>query len=357
MTKFLKENKFVTIIAIAFVCMIGYYVKESNKDVLKGKKVGGKPVVYAIADENVDADAFYDELYKVGQTSIVPLFRKEVASQAIETTEELKEDAKKQASMVEQQFASQYPGNYKDVLKTQVAAMGYTSKNALEEWALNNVKEREITEQYINKHFDELNIRAVSYLLIKAEDPTQDPTTQEQEKMDAVDAAIAEGKDFAEIAKEFSDDPSSAPNGGILGLVDNNTNNLDLDFLHAALALEEGQVSEWVHSTNFGWFRIKNNASTPETLEAFQKEHGDENEKSHPYISVMNTYVNKALYEKAEELGMDFHGNEELETLLKTALGLVEETPVVEEEIAENEEDLADEELQELEEAEAQEEE
>lgn len=122
MTKFIKENKFVAIIALIFVIMIGYYINESNKDVLKGKKVDGKAIVYSIADENVNADEFYDDLYKVGQqSSIIPLFRKEVASQAIETTDELKEEAAAQASMIEQQFASQYPGTYKDVLNTQMA--------------------------------------------------------------------------------------------------------------------------------------------------------------------------------------------------------------------------------------------
>ena len=327
MTKFIKENKFVAIIALIFVIMIGYYINESNKDVLKGKKVDGKAIVYSIADEDVNADDFYDDLYKVGQqSSIIPLFRKEVASQAIETTDELKEEAAAQASMIEQQFASQYPGTYKDVLNTQMAAMGYTSKTALQDWALNNLKERDITEAYIKAHFDELNIRNISYLLVKAEDPTAEPTEAEKEKMNNVDKAIADGTDFAEIAKEYSDDPSSAPNGGVLGLVDKNTSNLDPDFLKAALSLDEGQVSDWVHSTNFGWFRIKNNASTPESIEAFAKDHAVEGQTPvSPYLQIMDSYVNKALYTKAEELGIDFHGNSELEEQIKKAFGMVEE--------------------------------
>ena len=57
--------------------------------------------------------------------------------------------------------------------------------------------------------------------------------------------ALAEGRSFEDVAKEFSDDTGSAANGGSLGFSDADTSYVT-EFLEAALKLNQGEISEWV---------------------------------------------------------------------------------------------------------------
>ena len=104
--------------------------------------------------------------------------------------------------------------------------------------------------------FDDLRIRQISYILVKFEDSanvTAEPTDDEKARMKAVDDALASGT-FADAAIAHSEDDSSAPDGGNLGIIDKNASSLDAAFLEASLALKEGETSDWIRSENFGYF-------------------------------------------------------------------------------------------------------
>ena len=84
-----------------------------------------------------------------------------------------------------------------------------------------------------------------------------------EEERDQVVAALAEGRDFAEVAQEFSAD-GSAQQGGDLGWFGPGV--MIPEFQAAVEALEPGQVSEAVQ-TRFGWHVVKlletRNATAP----------------------------------------------------------------------------------------------
>ena len=65
---------------------------------------------------------------------------------------------------------------------------------------------------------------------------------------------IEQGEDFAELAKEYSEDPGSALRGGELGWSD--PENYTPAFKEALAQLEPGEFSEPVRST-FGWHLIQ----------------------------------------------------------------------------------------------------
>lgn len=94
---------------------------------------------------------------------------------------------------------------------------------------------------------------------------------REDAQRDAVVAALDEGRDFAEVAREFSVD-GSAQQGGDLGWFA--AGMMIPDFQAAVEALEPGQVSDPVQ-TQFGWHVIKllelRDASVP-PLEEVQEE-------------------------------------------------------------------------------------
>lgn len=69
-------------------------------------------------------------------------------------------------------------------------------------------------EEYYNMHQDEFTTeeqREASHILLKNGDDLKDRVAKVQE-------ALKSGKSFADVAKEFSDDPSTAAKGGLMGL-------------------------------------------------------------------------------------------------------------------------------------------
>lgn len=76
-----------------------------------------------------------------------------------------------------------------------------------------------------------------------------------KQKAEEVFNLVKEGKtDFAELAKQYSEDPGSAPNGGDLGYFAKGV--MVPEFERAVFALEPGQTSELVKS-QFGYHIIK----------------------------------------------------------------------------------------------------
>ena len=323
MGKFLKKNWFVVLLTICFTAIITFYIYDTNKDKLKGKTANGEDVVYEVDGVDKTADAFYDELYQENGTSnLITLFKKAVADASVSTTSSIKETASSQAASIRSSYQSSYGSSYESYLQSDLLSTGYSD---LEEYLIEQQKINQVSADYAKEHFDDLSIRQVSYILIKFDDtnnPTQDPTDAEKKKMDAVDAALKEGKSFSDAAIEFSEDTSTASTGGDLGVIDKNSSALDTNFLEASLALKEGEVSEWVRSDSFGYFKIMVTASTPETLEA-------NNPSSDPYVSLVQDYdttlENTAIWEKASELGIDFSGNEKVEAAVKKYFNITED--------------------------------
>ena len=318
----IKKNWFVSLVILVFAVLSVYYIYDTNKGKLKGKQVNGEDVVYSINNEDITASAWYDELYKSGGTNtVVSLVQKAAADAAVETTDEMKELAKSNAASVRQNYQSNYGANYEEQLKRDLASTGFTD---LEEYFIMVQKINKISADYAKANFDDLKIREVSYILIQFEDsenPAEDATDDEKARMKAVDDLLASGGTFADAAAQFSEDTSTASGGGRLGIVDRNASSLDSSFLEGALALKEGEISDWIRSDLFGYFKITCTASTPETLEA-------NNADSDPYLELINSYDStlqgKATWTKIQDLGIDFHGDADLEKAVKDAMGVDE---------------------------------
>ncbi len=319
MGKVLKKNWFVALICVIFAGMSIFYIYDTNKGKLKGKTANGEDVVYEVSGQDVTASSFYDSLYSTyGTNSVVALFEKTVADLTIKTTEDMESTAKYRAASIISNYSSNYGDGYEAYLKSDLASTGYTD---LQEYLLTQMKLNTIASDYAKAHFDELKIRQVSYILVKHEDssnPTEEPTEDEKARMDAVDAALASGT-FADAAIAHSEDTSTASAGGVLGVIDVNSTSLDSAFLEAALALGEGEVSDWVYSESFGYFKIMVTACTQETLEA-------NNTDTDPYAQLVSNYdttlTGIAVWQKAQEYGVSYSNADELEQTIKDALGI-----------------------------------
>ncbi|MDO9623875.1 MAG: SurA N-terminal domain-containing protein [Pseudomonas sp.] len=114
------------------------------------------------------------------------------------------------------------------------------------------VSDEDLQSAYENEIANLAEQRQAAHILVEVSALLDDE--QAKAKIDEAQQRLQQGEDFAALAKEFSDDPGSAANGGDLGYAGPGV--YDPVFEEALYALSEGEVSAPVRS-DFGWHLIK----------------------------------------------------------------------------------------------------
>jgi len=114
------------------------------------------------------------------------------------------------------------------------------------------VKDEELQAAYQKEIANLSEQRRAAHILIEVNDKTTE--AQAKAKIEEVQARLAKGEKFEALAKEFSQDPGSANNGGDLGFAGPGV--YDPAFEKALYALSKDQVSGPVR-TDFGFHLIK----------------------------------------------------------------------------------------------------
>jgi len=107
-------------------------------------------------------------------------------------------------------------------------------------------------------------IREASHILIKAGDEDNE---QALNRVTEIRNRIANGESFADLAREFSEDPGSAAEGGNLGEIERGV--MVQTFEAALFSMEVDQLSEPV-KTGFGWHLIKLHSISGGETESFE---------------------------------------------------------------------------------------
>lgn len=318
-----KKYGVVILVSIFFIGIITYFAIDQSKDVLPGKQVNGEDIVYTIDDKAITANEFYDKLYKdLGMQSVYQAFEKAVVNASVETTEDMKTVAKETAKGIISNFQSQYGATYEAELTKILKSLGYNDASDLETYLIQGAKKNELLKAYIIENKDtvyapyeaEYKPRIASHILVKMADAAN-PTEEEKAKMAEIDAALAEGKSFAEVATTYSDDTASAINGGSLGFMDSTTQFVP-EFLAAALALNEGERSEWIKS-DYGYHLIQIDSTN---FDSFK----DDDAFYNQFLTIYPKVQSQAIWTKAQALGVDFGGNDELQAQLLQYMGINE---------------------------------
>lgn len=129
---------------------------------------------------------------------------------------------------------------------------------------------KDVTDKDINAAYDEdtakWNTRQVSHILISVSDPTdEEALAAAKAKAEEIIAKLNNGEDFADLAKEYSEDTNSATNGGKLDLYFNSTGSDPAgtssyyeEFAAAAFKLEKvGDFTQTPVLTDAGYHIIK----------------------------------------------------------------------------------------------------
>jgi foldase protein PrsA len=310
MINFIKKNWFIVLIGILFAGATVFFALEQTKDLLPGKTVNGKDIVFEINGQAITADEYYLELERTfGIQAVYQLFERAVLSQVGNRTPDIITDARLQADSTIKSFKDYYGADYETYLLEALKAVGidrisdmhlfFESALMLEDLLTTYFTE----EAQFNQFLEQRKPRIISHILVRMTNPNQ-PTEAEQTKLDTVKAKIEAGEDFAQLAKQYSDDTGSVAANGSLGLVDSTTQFVP-EFLAASLALtEEGQLSAWVKTT-YGYHIIRLDSLAKADIVKDQK-----------FLSSMVSLFPNAqqtlIWEKAQSLGLTF-GNAEFE--------------------------------------------
>jgi foldase protein PrsA len=319
----IKRQWFVVLVAVLLCAIIVFFVYDQNKDNLPSKSVGGKDVVFTVADTDVTTDEFYSELYKQYGISAVYMFlEKAIVDSSIETTEVITTKAEVDAASVTESFKSYYGTEYESYLIEALKGLGYSKVEDLNTYFVYVYKRQALMNDYLNANmetlypaFSEVNTpRVVSHVLVTMADPAA-PTADETARFEAAKAAYAGGMSFEEMVTNYSDDTSNNANKGLLGYLDVNTSYV-AEFLSTALALNEGEVSDWV-KTEYGYHLIRVDATQLETLKEYQEFYD-------ALLASDTTLEPTIIWAKAQELNVDFMGNDELKAELLSFMGIEE---------------------------------
>ncbi|TWC15647.1 peptidyl-prolyl cis-trans isomerase D [Pseudomonas sp. SJZ085] len=115
-----------------------------------------------------------------------------------------------------------------------------------------SVKDEDLQAAYQKEIANLSEQRRAAHILIEVNDKISE--AQAKAKIEEIQARLAKGESFEALAKEFSQDPGSANNGGDLGYADPGV--YDPAFEKALYALSKDQVSAPVR-TDFGFHLIK----------------------------------------------------------------------------------------------------
>ena len=266
MVEILKKNWFVVLIAVLLCGFAIFYVWDTAKDNIGGKSVDGKDVVASIDDHDLTADDLYGEMSKYATSQVYYRFRNAVIEQTVtEETDDMKSAAKQMETSLNSQAqssASYYGSSAEDLISSMLENYGLGS-DELYRFCMLAQKESVIQRNYVKEHYDDLmsdveNPMIISYLELSVSDVSA-LSDEEQQKVDAINKALEEGTSFAEVAGEYNESVYSTTNG-FYGYIDENTASwissasdvipLDESVLNAALALSEGETSEWIQIDN-----------------------------------------------------------------------------------------------------------
>jgi peptidyl-prolyl cis-trans isomerase D len=151
------------------------------------------------------------------------------------------------------EFYNNYSENYRTKPKVSVRYMVFRPENYTGEAVVDDSEIQAYYDGNISEFAKEKTVEARHILLSVDENAAQDAVDEKLKKAEEILAMAKAGKDFSELAKEYSEG-TTRETGGLLG--EFKKGDMVAPFSEAAFSMEEGEISDPVR-TRFGWHLIK----------------------------------------------------------------------------------------------------
>lgn len=265
---------------------------------------GSNEAVAKFNQGSITQNEVFNKMVKTsGMPAVLEMTDKAILDKISPVTEEMKTKAKSQADKVK----ATYGESFEDALK----ANGFmTEQDYLDAMIFNDqrntylykyIEENILSDEEIQTYYDkyEPGIQA-SHILIKPKEDTDEGWKQALQTAKDLIVRLDKGEDFAKLAKENSEDPGSAVNGGDLGTFGKGA--MVPEFETAAYALEKDKYTAEPVKSSFGYHIILKTAE--EKKGALEEMRVDIVSKlSQEKLATDNTLANKALVKMRSDNG------------------------------------------------------
>ncbi len=227
----------------------------------------GEEVVASVDGKDFTAEELYEELKDQGGMSVlVNMFDTYIVNQEVETDD----DAETYADSQYESYQSSYESNGQNFEDTLESA-GYKDADDFKDALIVEYKKQKITEDYVKANLTDAEIQSYyddniygdiegAHILISPEttdDMSDEEVTEAEEKAkkeaEDIIKKLDDGEDFADLAKEYSDDEGTAEDGGKLTITYGEV--VD-EFWDAASELKDGKYTEEPVKSDYGYHII-----------------------------------------------------------------------------------------------------
>lgn len=232
------------------------------------KLTNGENAVVTFKDvEGISTEELYQEMKSVyGAEKIEELIDYHLLSPLYKETEDEKDYVKEHLKNVETQAKSMgadldlYLTYYYGVASEEAYVKSLSLDYKRDLWAKDYAKE-EVSEKQIDEYYETQVIGDIeaSQILITVntndDDKEEDKTKKEEEalkKANEVIEKLKNGEDFANLAKEYSEDELTSKNGGSLGFV--NKKDVNEEVINALQNMKDGSYSESPVKSEYGYY-------------------------------------------------------------------------------------------------------
>lgn len=210
-------------------------------------------------------------------------------------------------TVTDEDLSKEYNANSNRYMTTEMVKVDYIELNIETLKSSITVTEDEVRDYYEQTKEDLVatEIREASHILLQLNENDSDQIVADKKQLaDKLKQQIDNGDSFAALAREHSQDPGSASDGGDLGEVERGM--MVEPFEDALFALNEGDISEPIRS-NFGWHIIKLNAisgGVVPTLDSKRAELAEQLkiEKAESKIYELSESLSNLTYEQPDSL-------------------------------------------------------
>lgn len=227
----------------------------------------GEEVVASVDGKDFTAEELYEELKDQGGMSVlVNMFDTYIVNQEVETDD----DSETYADSQYESYQSSYESNGQNFEDTLESA-GYKDADDFKEALIVEYKKQIVTENYVKANLTDAEIQSYyddniygdiegAHILISPEttdDMSDEEVTEAEEKAkkeaEDIIKKLDDGEDFADLAKEYSDDEGTAEDGGKLTITYGEV--VD-EFWDAASELKDGKYTEEPVKSDYGYHII-----------------------------------------------------------------------------------------------------
>ncbi len=247
-------------LAVISLIMTGCGKKAELKD--------GAEVAVSVKGAKFTATEYYEQIKENNITELIDMIDHALLDELYPSDEEEDDAVESQISQMKSYYGDdeetyisilqQYFGVEDEEAFEEMLRLEYKRNKAVTDYISDNLTDKEIEKYYDKNIYPETEASHILISVDIADDATED---EEEEAYDAaltkakeVIKKLKKGEDFADLAKEYSDDESNNENGGELGYFD--PNEMVDEFRDALVELEVDEYTKEPVKTKFGYHII-----------------------------------------------------------------------------------------------------